>query len=343
MDIKRKRVKRLGLIIILPCLILLVLIIIIATHLQVYKTKPFDRNVLTGETQKITASSSSDFLRTGAGITVQAIHSGDLELMLSNPIDLNHPAFKDIEDKKVTVPVFAYYLKHEKYGTFLIDSGSSADYIDNPYGTMDGLLAKKLMVPTYVEDGMAIEQQLTDVIGDIKGVFFTHLHFDHTSGVPALPDNLLFFAGKGELSVNIQWLLEANHFNNNDTMNLFDFNAETAEDMELGKSIDVFGDGSLWAISTPGHSKGHVAYLVNTADAPILIAGDACITNDCLKYGAGSGTSAANTDESQKTAERIKEFEDKNPTVQVWCGHDFPTSFVEYSDASTASDNKQMS
>ena len=31
----------------------------------------------------------------------------------------------------------------------------------------------------------------------------------------------------------------------------------------FGKGVDVFGDGSLWAISSSGHSKGHVMYFIN--------------------------------------------------------------------------------
>src|SRR6185369_12068354 len=42
----------------------------------------------------------------------------------------------------------------------------------------------------------------------------------------------------------------------------------------LGPAIDLVGDGSLWAISTPGHTPDHSSYLVNS-DPPVLLVGDA--------------------------------------------------------------------
>jgi glyoxylase-like metal-dependent hydrolase (beta-lactamase superfamily II) len=45
----------------------------------------------------------------------------------------------------------------------------------------------------------------------------------------------------------------------------------------LGPSIDLFGDGSLWAISVLGHTDDDVAYLVN-GPRPVLLTGDACHT-----------------------------------------------------------------
>src|SRR5690606_41820310 len=38
--------------------------------------------------------------------------------------------------------------------------------------------------------------------------------------------------------------------------------------------LDLLGDGSIWAISTPGHSPNHVSYLVNAESGPVLITGD---------------------------------------------------------------------
>jgi glyoxylase-like metal-dependent hydrolase (beta-lactamase superfamily II) len=38
--------------------------------------------------------------------------------------------------------------------------------------------------------------------------------------------------------------------------------------------VDVFGDGSFWAISAPGHTDDDIAYLIN-GTAPVLLTGDA--------------------------------------------------------------------
>ena len=42
----------------------------------------------------------------------------------------------------------------------------------------------------------------------------------------------------------------------------------------LGPGVDLFGDGSFWAISVPGHTDDDIAYLINGA-TPVLLTGDA--------------------------------------------------------------------
>ena len=51
----------------------------------------------------------------------------------------------------------------------------------------------------------------------------------------------------------------------------------------MGPSGDLLGDGSLWAISTPGHTKGHISYLINGLDGPILLTMDASFIRDNLR------------------------------------------------------------
>ncbi len=42
--------------------------------------------------------------------------------------------------------------------------------------------------------------------------------------------------------------------------------------------IDIFGDGSIFAVSAPGHTPGSTAYFVNAVDGAHLITGDAIHT-----------------------------------------------------------------
>ncbi len=302
----------------------------ILLNLTVYTTQPFDRGTLISHTNQTDDTNSKvDFLTTESIITATPIHSGDLMVMLSNPVNLSHPAFAGVEDQEIMVPIFVYLIHHETYGYFMVDSGCTDSYASTPYGPMKGLLVPSAMPETKLEADQSVESQLSAFLQEIKAVFFTHLHFDHTSGVPALTDKMLFFAGKGEQSTNIKWLLEANHFEKTDVVYLFDFDGDDVQDLPVGKAIDVFGDQSFWAISTPGHSKGHVSYLVNTPDHPVFIAGDAIITNQCFALGVSSGTSSADIQTDQKTVERIKTFIDDYPEIKVWAGHDYPTQLYD--------------
>jgi N-acyl homoserine lactone hydrolase len=312
----------------LLCLIVILVITIFFILLNSipYKIKPFNRNIFSNDTINIESkeNSNKDFLKSSSSITVKLIHSGNLKVPLSKTINLKSPSCSGIDDKELTVPIFAYLIHHERYGYFLIDSGCDSSYISNHFGPMKGIILPFVMAETSLEPDGAIEKQLSDIRNDIKGVFFTHLHFDHTSGLRALQDNIIYIAGKGEKSFSIKGLLEPNHFKKNDTVNMLDFDSAEAQMLPIGKAIDIFGDQSLWAISTSGHSKGHVSYIVNTKDHPILITGDACILNKSIEIGVGPGTSSENIEQAQETFNKILSFTKDNPNVEVWPGHDFP-------------------
>ena len=56
----------------------------------------------------------------------------------------------------------------------------------------------------------------------------------------------------------------------------------------------------------------------------VSIAGDACILNKSFEMGVASGTSSAALEQDQKTLDKIIQFIQDNPNVELWCGHDFP-------------------
>ena len=96
-----------------------------------------------------------------------------------------------------------------------------------------------------------------------KAVFFTHLHPDHTGGVPALaPETELVF-GKADAGFLARAAV-ANHFAGKSKVSTLNFSSVSAI-APLGPSVDLFGDGSRWAISAPGHSDDVMAFLVNGA------------------------------------------------------------------------------
>ena len=81
----------------------------------------------------------------------------------------------------------------------------------------------------------------------------------------------------------MSWLLCGNHFAGKSCIHLLDMSRGKALS-PFSHVLDVIGDGALWAVSTPGHSRDHLAYLINTTPTPIFVVGDAeltaCILND---------------------------------------------------------------
>ena len=63
------------------------------------------------------------------------------------------------------------------------------------------------------------------------------------------------------------------------TTALFDFDAPEADSFAtFGRSFDLFGDGSVRLVFTPGHTHGHMSVVLRLRDREVLLCGDAAYT-----------------------------------------------------------------
>ena len=90
----------------------------------------------------------------------------------------------------------------------------------------------------------------------------------------------------------------------------------------LGASVDLLGDGSLWAISVPGHTDDSIAYLINGA-TPVLLTGDASHFAWAFKAGvAPRGWNKAGTARGYVSLEQLRAFARAYPNVRIIYGHE---------------------
>jgi len=242
--------------------------------------------------------------------------------LLSGIMNLEHSQAQDIKDELVQYPVNVNLIQHQELGSYLIDAGLDASYVHNPLGSMKGIMVKGRL-------GRATQDPNTDIatILDrekvrIEGVFLTHMHFDHTAGILDLPKAIPYFVSKDEPYANFRFFFHGDHLAGVEEI----YDIDLAAGIELppfGKSVDVFGDGSLWAIPSSGHSKGHMMYFVNGIEDQILVTADACNTQYQFDKGIGpGGTYSSNVEQAQDTLERIIAFKERYPQVNLVYGHD---------------------
>lgn len=251
-------------------------------------------------------------------VTLKRLVTGYMDCPISRLINVKDPKVQDIEKGTMSIPILAYLLEHPTFGQYLIDAGLDSTYQTRPLGRCKGLLAKKL----FPKGRQERSQNLTAWIAPdkLKGVFLSHLHPDHIAGSEDLPPHLQYIVAKGERPFRIIPLLWDDYLRRVEV--LYEI------DMKMGVSIppfescvDVFGDGSFWMISTPGHTKNHVSFFINSLDRPAFLACDACHLKLCLERGVGPGL-VVDAALAQNTLERIIDFSHRYPHVQLYAGHD---------------------
>ncbi len=262
-------------------------------------------------------------------IKVKSFVTGQVILNKRGALNPDHPKSGIIDDELLEVPVLAHWIHHEKLGDYLIDAGLDSSYHDDPHGNMKGLLSKlfikaNLFVDEYKQ---AKNQNIMHHIEKngikLEGVFFTHLHSDHIAGTRELPKNIIYTASKDEQYRDYRPFFYGDYLKGVKTLYEIDF--KDANDMPiLGKCIDIFGDGSLWAISTPGHTKGHISFLINAQSGPVILAGDVCFIELSLKNGVAPSSYTEDVKVNQENFDKIVEFKRVYPKIEVICGHSCP-------------------
>ncbi len=212
-------------------------------------------------------------------------------------------------------PMFA--IRHPK-GVVVFDTGMSHQGIDNPEWW--GKSAAKIEVRLKREQCLPEQLQSVDIDPvEVKYVIMSHLHMDHVGELPAFPDALCIVR-KSELPY--AWWPARNQWYTycfNDLLATRDLRYLEIPDHV---NFDLFGDGSLVCVHTPGHTPGHQSLIVTLPDydKPIFLCQDACYLQENLdgaSYGAGL---LWNAEQQFKTIDLIRYYRDIGH--QIWFGHE---------------------
>lgn len=168
----------------------------------------------------------------------------------------------DYEGKAGSIVVSCYVIRHPK-GTLVWDTGMGDKLAENKAGVDSGKIHLTVSV-TMVEQLKALG--LTPA--DVTYVSFSHFHFDHT-GNANLFTSATWFVDKAELN----WALSSP---TPGAVNLESFSSyKTAKTSIIDSDYDVFGDGSVRILRTPGHTPGHrVLEIRLKKSGTVILSGD---------------------------------------------------------------------
>ena len=100
----------------------------------------------------------------------------------------------------------------------------------------------------------------------------------------------------------------------------------------FARSFDVFGDGSVRLVSTPGHTPGHQSVVLRCGRGEVLVVGDAAYTEAELR-GEARPILVRDGHLHRRSLREIAEYRRQTPDALLIPGHDpafWPTLDPEY-------------
>jgi glyoxylase-like metal-dependent hydrolase (beta-lactamase superfamily II) len=229
------------------------------------------------------------------------------------------------------LPVPAFLVEHPTAGPLLVDTGLHPSVAVDPTENLGRVLGAG--GGFRMDHDQALHQQLR-ARGvdprDVRVVVMTHLHYDHASGVSEFPD-ATFVVDEAEWAAataprGLPRGYRTQQFDYGFDWRTVDFAGPEVDSFaSFGRMLDLFGDGSVRLLSTPGHTLGHLSVLLAlSAGREVLLTGDAVYTQRGINEDVPP---LLLHDEHRywRSLKEIRRFVAQTPSAIVIPGHDAAT------------------
>lgn len=212
-------------------------------------------------------------------IKIHVLHTGLVKVDRALPyhgLFRNPLAFTGLfrsEVNQIILPVSSYLIEHPK-GLILIDTGWNKTIRQSNFQEL-GLQMQ--INKGYLPAGWAVDERLNDLgykSSDLDYVLMSHLHCDHASGMNLIKDTKQILVSSEEWKIaNKLPLVYLPHEWSN--VNVLTYNFDSSKYGPFNRALDLFGDGSVIQIYTPGHSAGLTSTMIKGRDGKyVLLAAD---------------------------------------------------------------------
>jgi N-acyl homoserine lactone hydrolase len=264
-------------------------------------------------------------------VRLHPIHAGEIRLGVigarpprRGPAKLPRTLLRSLVRKPRWYPVGAFLVEHPDAGPFLIDVGYDPSVATDPTRTL-GVLFGKIAMKHRVA-GRSVRDEVAARRIDpsaVSLVLTTHLHNDHVSGAGEWP-HATFVVDRVEREAARRGPgpYVRSHLATIDRWREIDYDGADAAPFEaFGRTIDLFGDGLVRLVSSPGHSLGHQSVLLRLRDRYALVCGDSAMSTAELREPVVDGV-IVDQDSYIRSGEEAREFIRAHPDTLAIPSHD---------------------
>jgi N-acyl homoserine lactone hydrolase len=227
--------------------------------------------------------------------------------------------------KQLDIPVVAFLIEHPTAGPFLIDTGLHPTIADGGLAKNFGRLAALGFSRMRMKPEQAVRAQLEQrgiVPEAIRLIVMTHLHVDHASALNQFPGATVVLSKR-------EWENAGGAFDGYNPAQLdaeveyrlLDFDVEGIPHAGFERTVDLFGDNSVRAAYTPGHSLGHLSLILQLASGQALLTGDAIFTMSALR-GEAEPWRIQDRRRYRDSLSQLQSYAIDHPSALIIPGHD---------------------
>jgi N-acyl homoserine lactone hydrolase len=198
---------------------------------------------------------------------------------MSRPEYVDGRMIRTPQSAMIDMPCPSFLIEHPR-GLVLFDTGVSPKGLAHPDEYFPDLVKR---FGFECRPDLGVDSQVRSLgyrLEDVRYVIPSHLHFDHAGGLFLFP-HATFIVGAGEMGYAYRPDEGFRpYFLVDDLTPTRDFRW-----IEISHDFDLFGDGSVQLLFSPGHTPGSLALFVRLPNRNLILTGDTCHYRNEVEHG----------------------------------------------------------